>query len=148
MYFLKLLRKDKCFMKQLEQARLYLKKAKEDEALLDEVLDSPRISDSVIGFHCQQAAEKLVKALLSCWGLRFRKTHDLLELVDLLIDSGYDMPEYLNDIDYLTPYAIEFRYELFPQSEEMRLDRQEARRLIVKLRSWIESQISILESKP
>jgi HEPN domain-containing protein len=135
-------------MKQLEQARLHLKKAKEDEALLDEVLDSPRISDSVIGFHCQQAAGKLLKSLLSSRGIRFRKTHDLLELIDLLIDNGYAIPEYPIDIDYLTPYAVEFRYELFPLSEEMKLDRQKARRLIVKLRSWIESQVNILESEP
>lgn len=52
---------DGCCMKQHEQALLYLQKAAEDEVLLDEVLDSIRISDSVIGFHCQQAVEKFLK---------------------------------------------------------------------------------------
>jgi hypothetical protein len=46
-------------MKQHEQARLYLQKASEDEVLLDEVIESPRVSDAAIGCHCQQAAEKL-----------------------------------------------------------------------------------------
>ena len=128
-------------MKQHDQAWLYLQKAKEDEVLLDEVLDSPRISDSVIGFHCQQAAEKLLKALLSFQGIRFRRTHDLLELIDLLIDNGYTFPGELSDLDYLTPYAVEFRYELFPMAEEIRLDRQESRNLVANLRSWIEEQI-------
>ena len=38
-------------MKQREQALLLLKKAAQDEALLDEVLASARVSDEVIGFH-------------------------------------------------------------------------------------------------
>jgi hypothetical protein len=62
---MKLPDKDGCCMRQHEPALLYLKKAAEDEVLLDEVLASPRVSDTVIGFHCQQAAEKLLKALLS-----------------------------------------------------------------------------------
>lgn len=76
-------------MKRHEQALLFLKKAAEDEALLDEVLSSSRISDEIIGFHCQQAAEKLLKALLSEFGIRFRKTHDVRELMDLLEDTGH-----------------------------------------------------------
>lgn len=42
-------------MKLPEQALLYLDKAAEDEVLVDEVISSPRVSDAVIGFHCQQA---------------------------------------------------------------------------------------------
>lgn len=43
-------------MKAHEQALLFLKKAAEDEALVDEVLNSPRVTDAAVGFHCQQAA--------------------------------------------------------------------------------------------
>lgn len=50
-------------MKQHEQSDLLLRKAAHDEVLLDEVIGSERVSDEVIGFHCQQAAEKLLKAL-------------------------------------------------------------------------------------
>ena len=52
-------------MKQREQALLLLAKAAEDEALLDEILASDRVSDAIIGFHCQQSVEKALKALLS-----------------------------------------------------------------------------------
>ena len=48
-------------MKRREQALLLLRKAAQDESLLDEVLDSENVSDEVIGFHCQQAAEKMLK---------------------------------------------------------------------------------------
>jgi HEPN domain-containing protein len=116
-------------MKQRELAFLYLQKAAEDEALIAEVLESPHISDAIIGFHCQQAAEKLLKALLSYNGIRFRKTHDVLELIDLLIDNGYNIPEHLLGLDEFTPYTVECRYELFPLEE------------IQSWRSWIEAHM-------
>jgi HEPN domain-containing protein len=52
-------------MKRREQALLLLRKAAQDEALLDQVLTSDQVSDEIIGFHCQQAAEKILKALLN-----------------------------------------------------------------------------------
>jgi hypothetical protein len=130
-------------MKQHEQALLYLQKAAEDEVLLDEVLDSIRISDSVIGFHCQQAVEKLLKALLSFKAIRFRRTHDIVELIDLLADNDHPLPEHLSSLDYFTPYAVEFRYELFPLAAEEGLDRQSARVLVAQLRSWVEAQMHL-----
>jgi HEPN domain-containing protein len=63
-------------MKRREQALLFLRKAAQDESLLDAVLESGSVSDEVIGFHCQQAAEKMLKALLSDLGAAFHKTHE------------------------------------------------------------------------
>jgi HEPN domain-containing protein len=116
-------------------------KSLEDEVLLDEVLASARVRDNVIGFHCQQAAEKLPKALLSHLMVRFRRTHDLRELMDLLTDSGHALPLALMDLDILTPYAVEFRYEFLAQEQETPLDHQGARELLHKLRAWVENQI-------
>ena len=100
-------------MKLHEQALLYFKKALEDENLIDEVIDSEKVSDEIFGFHCQQAAEKLLKAVASEMGIRFRKTHDLRELLDLLSDHGNPIPSHLIDIDQLTPYGTLFRYDIF-----------------------------------
>ena len=44
-------------MKPREQAVLLLRKAAQDEALLDEVLTLETVSDEITGFHCQPAAE-------------------------------------------------------------------------------------------
>ena len=49
-------------MKRREQAVLLLRKAAEDEALLDQVLTASEVSDEIIGFHYQQAAEKRLKS--------------------------------------------------------------------------------------
>ena len=76
-------------MKPREQALLLLRKAAQDEALLDEVLRSAHVSDEIIGFHCQQAIEKILKALLSDLGVRFRKTHEIGALMALLAQAGY-----------------------------------------------------------
>ena len=127
-------------MKQREQARLFLRKAAEDEALLDEVIGSSRVSDAVFGFHCQQGAEKLLKALLSEIGVVFRRTHDLTELCDLLADAGHALPPELADVDALTPYAVTFRYA--DDATFAPLDRESIRQLLRALRSHVEGGIA------
>jgi HEPN domain-containing protein len=89
--------------KHREQARLFLQKAAEDEALLDEVQDRPGVADAIYGFHCQQAAEKLLKALLSHGAVRFPRTHDLAELISLLEAAGHKLPAALSRVDEFTP---------------------------------------------
>jgi HEPN domain-containing protein len=75
-------------MKWREQALLLLRKAAQDEALLDAVIASDQVGDEIVGFHCQQAAEKILKALLSDVGVRFRKTHEVGALMALLARVG------------------------------------------------------------
>ncbi len=126
-------------MKQREQALLLLNKAAEDEALLDEVVESGRVSDAVFGFHCQQAAEKLLKALLSELGVRFGKTHNLKLLMDLLQDAGHGLPPDLAELDVLTPFAAFFRYEYLPPQTP--LDRKGARAAVRMLRGHVEREM-------
>jgi len=127
-------------MKQHEQALLLLGKAAEDEALLDEVVTSERVSDGVFGFHCQQAAEKLLKALLSNFGVAFPRTHNLRVLMDLAEDAGHALPAALADLDVLTPFAVLFRYEYL--SADAPLDRRHARGIVRDLRRHVEFLLS------
>jgi len=92
-------------MRRLEQARLLLENASQDEALLDEVIDSVTVSDEIIGFHLQQAAEKILKALLIEAGISFRRVHNLKVLADLLSDAGRSLPLEFEHLDAWTPYA-------------------------------------------
>ena len=123
-----------------EHAEQLLRKAGEDEALIDEVLDSSRVSDEVIGFHCQQAAEKLLKAVLAIHGVVYRRTHDIDELLTLLQQNGFALPVALHEIDQLTPFAVEYRYQEWVDSDEA-LDRPAVRQLITQLRIWAEAEI-------
>jgi HEPN domain-containing protein len=70
------------------QAQVLLIKASEDEA----ALQLSGLSDSVLGFHAQQAVEKLIKALISARLVRFELTHDLVRLSTALHGLGETLP--------------------------------------------------------
>jgi len=128
-------------MKQHEQALLFIRKAAEDEALLAEVVSAARISNEIFGFHAQQAAEKLLKALLSEFGIPFPRTHNLRLLMDLLADAGHPLPSSLADLDLLTAYGTLFRYEDLPG--ETPIDREAALALVREVRSFVEKKIGV-----
>jgi HEPN domain-containing protein len=122
-----------------EHAELLLRKASRDEFVFDRLANDPECSDEVLGFHVQQAAEKMLKAALALRRLRHPRTHDLAKLISLLRDSGISVPESLDDLAHLTPYATTFRYD---EAEPGSLDRGEARRLLSQCRRWIELQLA------
>lgn len=126
-------------MKQREQALLLLRKAAQDEALLDEVLTSDQVSDEIIGFHCQQAAEKILKALLSDVGVRFRKTHEIGALMALLAQAGHGLPDQFENLDVLTPFGAIYRYEDY--DAVVSLNRAAARESLRELRAWVETRL-------
>ncbi len=72
-------------------------------------LHGPMPSLSGAAYHCQQAAEILVKALLVQAGLAFPKTHDIAALVGLLPDS-HRLKKSLSNLAKLTPYGVAYRY--------------------------------------
>jgi HEPN domain-containing protein len=126
-------------MKRREQALFLLHKAKQDEALRDEILGSDKVSDEIVGFHCQQAAEKILKALLSDLGVAFRKMHDLGSLMELLAGSGERLPRDFEDLEALTPFGVVYRYENFDSGQP--LDRNAARALLRSLRIWVTQRL-------
>jgi len=118
---------------------LFLRKAAQDEALLDAVIASDKVSDEVIGFHCQQAAEKMLKALLSDLGAAFHKTHELGALMDTLARSGAPLPGEFENLDVLTPFGAVYRYDDYDGTGS--LNRAETRALLRSLRSWVEHRL-------
>jgi len=118
---------------------ILMEKALHDEVLVEEVFAAKRVTDDIVGFHCQQAMEKLLKAALSHHGVRYRKIHDLREIMDILTDAGHPLPGDLEDIDSLSPYGSLFRYDVIPSN--VSLDRQKALDMVRRLRKWVEQQI-------
>ncbi len=118
---------------------LFLRKAAQDEALLDAVIESDKVSDEVIGFHCQQAAEKMLKALLSDLGAAFHKTHELGALMETLARSGAPLPGEFENLDMLTPFGAVYRYDDYDGTES--LNRTETRAMLRSLRSWVEDRL-------
>jgi HEPN domain-containing protein len=84
----------------------------------------------VAAYHCQQAAEKLVKGLLVAASAAFRKTHDMDELADLLVSSYPECRELLDPIRPLTVWGFAYRYPGTEDVPEPIPDQVELRRII------------------
>ena len=91
-------------------ATLMLGLAREDEFAARSLLPLDGVADSIVGFHCQQAVEKALKAALASREVKFPATHDLLGLTELCRRSGLDIPEDLRGIQALAPYGVQMRY--------------------------------------
>lgn len=94
-----------------DRPEVLLRKAKQDELALEKLLDDRDIEDDLLGFHAQQAAEKMLKALLAARGVDYPKTHNLRVLIELLSGEEIRLPEKLANIDRLTQFGTTFRYD-------------------------------------
>jgi HEPN domain-containing protein len=99
-----------------------------------------RVGDEVFGFHCQQAVDKLLKAVLASKAIAYRRTHDLEALFELLEQAGTPLPEDLRESNRFTGFAVEYRYTDWPVDAGP-LDREMAMSLITRIRRWAEDQI-------
>src|SRR5690242_20497042 len=61
-------------------------------------------------FHCQQAAEKYLKALLQELGVAVPRTHDLEDLLDLLLPHDATLKPLRRNLAVLTRFAVEYGY--------------------------------------
>lgn len=72
----------------------------------------------IICFHCQQAAEKAIKALFILKEIEVIKIHDLAILLHK-IESFFSVPVAVKNAgDDLTPFAATFRYPQSPDIDE------------------------------
>src|SRR5712692_4717743 len=115
-----------------------MRKAAEDEFALRKLLPDPDSPDAIIGFHAQQALEKIVKAVLASASVRHQRTHNLGRLIDVARKKGLDFPKELEDITRLTPFAVGFRYDAPRKS----LDREWVSDRIKGTRAWAEGILS------
>ncbi len=122
----------------LDLARVLLARAIEDETLVRKVSPDTDIADAIVGFHAQQAVEKLMKAVLAARGVAFMKSHALSYLIGLVEENEIEAPDELTEADVLSPWAVEFRYE---GDEPPALDRSAALALVGQVRTWAEKEI-------
>lgn len=88
----------------------WLAKAKADLDVAEHLLAEGAEFPNAVAFHCQQAAEKYLKALLAWIEIEFPKTHDLEILLNLIEPTHGAVVSQLQDIITLTPYGVELRY--------------------------------------
>lgn len=95
---------------ELELARQWMTKAANDLLNADNNLKAETIPLDTVCFHCQQAAEKLLKAFLVGKGRTYPITHDLLAILENILPINSEAERLRDDLALLTPYAVEVRY--------------------------------------
>lgn len=120
----------------LELARQWVAKARNDLLNADNNLKAEEIPTDTICFHCQQAAEKLLKAYLASHGQTPPYTHDLLLLLENILPFRIEAEDLRDSLALLIPYAVEIRYpdDWFQPSLE---DAQEAREAAEQVFTWL-----------
>jgi HEPN domain-containing protein len=105
-----------------DAAASWLKVVDEDLRQVVNNLQGPLPSPAGAAYHCQQAAEKLVKAALVKAGLAFPKTHDIAALVGLL-PAQHRLKDKFRSFEKLTPFGVAYRY---PAEDEWEIPSAEA----------------------
>lgn len=127
---------------QMSQAQVLLIKAEEDE----KTLGASGLSDSILGFHAQQAVEKLLKALLSQLNIPYERTHDLSRLQSLVVAAGESLPATPLLLSELNDYAVAYRYDLLFQVAAP--DRTELVETVRLVREHVAARIAALSAAP
>ncbi len=86
----------------------WIEKADEDRLVVHQLFEADSVARGTIGFHCQQAAEKYLKAFLIFHAIEPERTHNLEFLLErcAVIDATFSAIDLLN----LTDYGVEARY--------------------------------------
>jgi HEPN domain-containing protein len=88
--------------------REWLRRAQSNHARAASPLPDAYLEDFC--FDAQQAAEKAIKAVFMAHGLTFPYIHDLGRLLTVLAQAGVRVPQYVQEADQLTRFAVDARY--------------------------------------
>ncbi|MCK4475732.1 MAG: HEPN domain-containing protein [Methanophagales archaeon] len=119
----------------------WIDKAEKDLRSAKHELSFPDVVTETVCFHCQQAAEKYLKAYLAFLGLSFTKTHEIGELITKCENKDREISVLKEEGDKLTDYAIEIRYpeEWFEPTLE---EAKEAFEIAKKIKEFVLNKIA------
>lgn len=92
----------------IDEVRPWLAVVERDLKAARNCLFGPEPTGEAAAYHCQQAAEKLVKAVLVSAGINAPYSHDIRVLVGLVPPSP--LVALLEPLARFTPYATVYRY--------------------------------------
>ena len=103
----------------------WIAKAEGDFAMMErecQVTENPNYDG--ICFHAQQCAEKYLKARLCEADITFSKIHDLVALLDQVLEVEPAWESFREDLAYLSDFAVSFRYPGESADAESAIDAQ------------------------
>lgn len=129
-----------------EQYNIFIKKARSDFALakIGYNAHDRGVDQATLIFHLQQAAEKLIKAVLAFSEVHFEKTHDIRMLMDLCVRSSIELPHYAEKLIELNPYAVIGRYDIVDVDESCF---EEYYPIVVRFAEEVESRLKTDEGQ-
>jgi len=127
------------------EARRWLLIVEEDIDVADACAAISRPGASA--YHVQQAAEKLIKALLVLAGEPFRRTHDLDALVSLFLPIYPQFAGQAESVRQLSVWGIAYRYPGLEEVPEPLPSSDELRRMIVMLREFAAAAGELVETR-
>ena len=119
-------------------ARVIAANAERDAVAVAKMAPDRELADEVVGLHAQQAAEKYLKAVLAHRGITYRRVHSITYLLGLLEDHEVPAPPRAAELETLTPWAPQARYD---HETDAVLDRAAAVELVVAVRAWAEAEL-------
>ena len=134
----KLLKKEKCLMNPLTLE--WAQKAERDYAAIALHQGAEDPDFDIICFHAQQCIEKYLKAWLQETNIRFAKTHDLKELLDLILPVIPDWDVWQADFSVFSEDAIDF---LYPGKYAIVKDASQAIHTCTEVRQAIRSELRL-----
>lgn len=120
--------------------REWVGKAEDDYQLAAEGSRLSRPFHDQVCFHCQQAAEKYLKAVLEQLGLSVPKTHDLERLLGALLPHHPTLRPLRRGLAFLTNFSVAIRY---PGERAFKRQAVSALRWAGKVRSACRSLLGI-----
>ncbi|MEW6349745.1 MAG: HEPN domain-containing protein [Thermodesulfobacteriota bacterium] len=118
---------------QLEES---LRLARRDRAAFLTLRNATHVDAEVGCFHARQAIEKALKAVMCVRGIEYRRTHDLVDLTERLMDHGIRAPVEPEFLGRLTPCAVEFRCD---DARPMLVSIYEAEQWVDSVLTWAAS---------
>jgi HEPN domain-containing protein len=88
----------------------WVRKAEADRVAAKKCSRNATPLHDVVCFHCQQCAEKYLKGLLEELGLSIPKTHDLDQLLTLLLPHHSSLRSLRRGMTFLSNFAVGVRY--------------------------------------
>jgi HEPN domain-containing protein len=127
-------------------ARQWLEKARRDLIVAERAAQPEPLPDAVT-FHCQQGAEKALKAYLAWRDQPFRRTHEIVELAQQCASLDERFAMLMPAVRALAPYAIAPRYPGEPRSDPTISEMDEARRCATTIFDFVIDRVPA-EAKP
>lgn len=119
----------------------WVAKADEDFQFAERDLRDEDTFFALLCFHFYQAAEKYLKALCLVFHLPLKKTHDLIELLEMCIQKYPACEELRPDITFLKPFYIETRYPVAYPIGNTKEEASSAYKSANRIRTFVKSTI-------